>query len=128
MEGSQQMSDTLYGDCPAQADLCLPQGQTLSQSFRYKQDDAVVNLSGYIGRAMFRDTVDSATVALSLTTANGGVVISAAGGLVTLSASAASMSAITAGRYVYDVEIESASGIVKRLIEGVAKVSREVTR
>ena len=122
------MSDTLYGDCPAQADLCLPQGQTLSQAFRYKQDDAVVNLSGYIGRAMFRDTPDSATVALSLTSANGGVVISAAGGLVTLSASAASMSAITAGRYVYDVEIESASGVVKRLVEGVAKVSREVTR
>ena len=122
------MSDTLYGDCPAEADLCLPQGQTLQQSFRYKSDDVVVNLTNYTGRAMFRETPDSATVALSLTTANGGVVISAAGGLVTLSASAASMSAITAGRYVYDVEIESASGVVKRLVEGVAKVSREVTR
>jgi hypothetical protein len=122
------MSDTLYGDCPAQADLCLPQGQTLSQAFRYKSDDVIVNLTGYTGRAMFRATPDSATVALSLTTANGGVVISAAGGLVTLSASAASMSAITAGRYVYDVEIESFTGSVKRLVEGVAKVSREVTR
>jgi hypothetical protein len=38
------------------------------------------------------------------------------------------MSAITAGRYVYDVEIESFTGSVKRLVEGVAKVSREVTR
>ena len=122
------MSSALYGDCPAEADLCLPQGQTLQQSFRYKSDDVVVNLSGYVGRAMFRETPDSATVALSLTTANGGVVISAAGGLVTLSASAASMSAITAGRYVYDVEIESSAGVVKRLVEGVAKVSREVTR
>lgn len=122
------MSDTLYGDCPAEADLCCPQGQTLSQSFRYKKDDAIVDLSGFTGRAMFRETPDSATVALSLTTANGGVVISAAGGIVTLSASAASMSAITAGRYVYDVEIESASGVVKRLVEGVAKVTREVTR
>ncbi len=122
------MSDTLYGDCPAEADLCLPQGQTLQQSFRYKSDDVVVNLSGFVGRAMFRETPDSATVALSLTTANGGVVISAAGGLVTLSASAASMSAITAGRYVYDLEIESSVGVVKRLVEGVAKVSREVTR
>jgi isopentenyl diphosphate isomerase/L-lactate dehydrogenase-like FMN-dependent dehydrogenase len=82
----------------------------------------------YIGRAMFRETPESATVALSLSTANGGVVISAAGGLVTLSASAASMSAITAGRYVYDLEIESSTGSVKRLVEGVAKVSREVTR
>lgn len=122
------MSDILYGDCPAQADLCVPQGQTLSQGFKWKVDDVVVDLSGYTARAMFRETPDSATVTLSLTTANGGVVISAAGGLVTLSASAASMSAITAGRYVYDVEIESSAGVVKRLVEGVIKVSREVTR
>jgi len=118
----------LYGACPVEVDLCLPQGQTFSQSFRWKQDGAVVDLSGYVGRAMFRSTYEAPTVALSLTTANGGVSISALGGLITLSASAASMSAITAGRYVYDMELESSTGIVKRLVEGVAQVTRETTR
>ena len=50
------------------------------------------------------------------------------GGNITISKSATATSGITAGRYVYDVEIFNNAGNVKRIIEGVATVLPEVTK
>jgi len=114
--------------CAAQTNLCICQGANLQQKFRWLIDDVPVDISGYTARSMFRDTADSATVALSLTSAAGTISLGGVSGTVILSASAASTSAITAGRYVFDIELINASGYVRRLVEGTATFTREVTR
>ena len=114
--------------CAAQTNLCICQGSNLQQKFRWLIDDSPVDLTGYTARSMFRDTADSTTVALSLTSAAGTISLGGVSGTIILSASAASTSAITAGRYVFDLEMVSSTGFVKRLVEGTATFTREVTR
>jgi hypothetical protein len=114
--------------CAAQTNLCICQGSNLQQKFRWLIDDSPVDLTGYTARSMFRDTADSTTVALSLTSADGTISLGGVSGTIILSASAASTSAITAGRYVFDLEMVSSTGFVKRLVEGTATFTREVTR
>jgi hypothetical protein len=114
--------------CAAQADLCICQGATLQQTFRWLSDDVAVDLTGYSAQFQMRATEDSATAALTLTSAGGGISMGGVSGTFTLSASAASTSAITAGRYVYAIELTSPASVIRRIVEGVAKVSREVVR
>jgi len=114
----------------AQYDLLVEQGSTYSQSVQWKTGSpaAAVNLTGYTARMQLRSSVTASTAALSLTTENGRISITANTGTVTLSISATDTAALTAGRYVYDLELVSSGGQVTRLMEGVVTVSAEVTR
>ena len=49
-------------------------------------------------------------------------------GTLTLSMNNSVTSALSAGRYVYDVELTDASGIKSRILEGMVTVTPEVTR
>ncbi len=49
-------------------------------------------------------------------------------GTLTLSLNNATTSSMTAGRYVYDVELTDATNVVSRILEGVVTVTPEVTR
>lgn len=121
------MSATYYGKCPAQVNLCLPQGQTWDISFRWSADGTPVDLSTYSARMQLRASAEAASPVASLTTANGQISLTSTGG-IQLNLSATSTSAITAAVYLYDLELVSSSGNVRRLMEGNAKVSREITR
>jgi hypothetical protein len=55
------------------------------------------------------------------------VTIDALNGEVTLSLTATQTAALTAGRYVYDVELTIGS-TVSRVIEGIVTVTPEVTK
>ena len=125
MEGSEQMSAC---DCCNTADLCIPQGATFSRVIRYSKDGDEVNLTGFTARMQIRPTAASATTTLSLTTENTRIALGGVAGTITLSISATDTAAITAGRYVYDLELVSAGGIVTRLLQGVVTVSANVTR
>jgi hypothetical protein len=124
MEGSEQMSAC---DCQTY-DLCIPAGATFSRVIRWKADGANVNLSGYTARMQIRPTAASATTTLSLTTENSRIALGGTAGTITLSISATDTAAIAAGRYVYDLELVSAGGIVTRLLQGIVTVSANVTR
>jgi hypothetical protein len=115
-------------DCCNQYDLCIPQGATFSRVIRWKADGSNVNLTGYTARAQIRPTPSSATTTLALTTENSRIALGGTAGTITLSISATDTAAITAGRYVYDLELVSAGGIVTRLLQGVVTVSANVTR
>jgi hypothetical protein len=115
-------------DCCNTADLCIPQGATFSRVIRWKADGANVNLTGYTARAQIRPSASSATTTLSLTTENTRIALGGTAGTITLSISATDTAAITAGRYVYDLELVSAGGIVTRLLQGIVTVSANVTR
>jgi hypothetical protein len=114
----------------ATVNLTIQQGTTWSQSIQWKTGDpaTAVNLTGYTARMQLRPVVTSGTVALSLTSPSSGIAITAATGTFTLSATATTTAAITAGRYVYDLEAVSSGGQVTRVCEGVVTVSAEVTR
>ena len=115
------MSATTY-------DILIEQGATYSQLVTYKEAGVAVNLTGYTARMQVRSTLESATTVVELTTANGRIALGGAAGTITLTISATDTAALTAGRGVYDLELVSGSGIVTRLLQGVATISRNVTR
>ena len=84
---------------------------------------AVLDMTGYTAEAQMRKTYESSTIGATFTTA-----ITAADGKVTLSLTDTETSAISAGRYVYDLNITSSGGITTRVVEGQAVVTPGVTR
>ena len=59
----------LYGKCPAEVDLCLPQGQTWDTSIVWEADGTPVDLTGWTARMMIRTTAEAASPTVSLSTA-----------------------------------------------------------
>ena len=115
------MSATTY-------DILIEQGATYSQVITYKESGVAINLNGYTARMQVRATLESASTLVELTTANSRIALGGAAGTITLTISATDTEALTAGRGVYDLELVSGSGIVTRLLQGVATISRNVTR
>ena len=109
-------------------DITIEQGATFSQLVTYKESGVAVNLTGYTARMQVRSTLESATTVVELTTANSRITLGGAAGTISLTISATDTAALTAGRGVYDLELVSGSGIVTRLLQGVATISRNVTR
>jgi hypothetical protein len=103
----------------------LEQGATFSREITVQDSGSAMNLTGYTPRMQMRSTHDSSTVALSFTAA---VMSPASNGKISLSASATDTAAVEEGIYVYDLEIESGSSGVTRLMEGNVTVTPEVTR
>ena len=79
-------------------------------------------LTDYTGRAQMRKS-PTATSYKEFT-----VSVNEAGGTVTLSMDSDYTADITAGRYMYDVEIVSSANVVTRVLQGIATVSPEITR
>jgi|TARA_B110000305_G_scaffold176213_1_gene195022 hypothetical protein len=83
----------------------------------------ILDLTGYTATAQIRKTYTSSSLSATFTTS-----ISAAAGQVTISLTDTQTSALEAGRYVYDLNIESSGGVKTRVIEGQAVVTPGVTR
>lgn len=83
----------------------------------------VLDLTGYTATAQVRKTYTSSSLSATFTTS-----INAAAGQVTISLTDTQTSALQAGRYVYDLNIESGGGVKTRVIEGQAVVTPGVTR
>lgn len=109
-------------------DIVIEQGATYSQSITYIDNGTAVNLTGYSARMQVRSTMEAATFLIELTNANGRIALGGVAGTIVLSIAAADTTAITAGRGVYDLELVSGSGVVTRLLQGVANITRNVTR
>jgi hypothetical protein len=109
-------------------DILIEQGATYSQVITYKDNGVAVNLTGYTARMQVRATLESASTLVELTTANSRIALGGTAGTISLTISATDTAALTSGRGVYDLELVSGSGIVTRLLQGVATISRNVTR
>jgi len=112
--------------------ITCQQGATLQRQLTWTDSarDAY-NLTGYTARMQVRDNVSSNTIVIALsTTAGSGGTITLGGtaGTVDLLIPAANTTTLTAGQYVYDLELVSGGGVVTRLNEGNFKVTAEVTR
>jgi hypothetical protein len=109
----------------------IDQGADWFLDVNYDQPNgSPVNITSYTAALQLRSLPDDPTAVLTLTTANGGIAITGATGLVAIHATAVQTRAIDDGTYYYDLEISSPANppVVTRLIQGQAVVSPEVTR
>lgn len=115
---------------PAKHNFYVYRGATFAEQIAWKDENGTaIDLTGFTARMHMRETVDSATPFLTLTTENGGIALGGATGTVDLLASAAATSVISASAGVYDLELVAGDGVtVTRLLEGLVTISPEVTR
>jgi len=82
-----------------------------------------LNLTGYTAAAQMRKTYESSSISATFTTS-----ISASDGQVTLSLTDTVTTALSPGRYVYDLVVTDGSSLSTRVVEGQAIVTPGVTR
>ena len=107
----------------------IDQGADWFINFTYQNPAGTpVNLTGATAALQIRTSPLAKTAVLTLTSAaGGGITITANTGLIAVQATATQTTAITNGRYAYDLEITQNS-IVTRLVQGTIEVSPQVTR
>lgn len=110
--------------------ITVEQGATYSQTFTWKINKSPVDLTSYTARMKVRDPKRQPSInqIIYLTSAaNGGITLGGAAGTILINVSAVTTASLTAGKYLYDLELVSSSGFVTRLIKGQFIVSDEVT-
>ncbi len=114
-------------------DITIEQGATFSLPLSLKNsDNTAFNLTGYTGRGQIRKYHRSTTIVASFTVT---ISVTPTDGTLTVTMTAAETAALACGetiiedksKYVYDIEIV-AGAVVKRILDGYAYVSPEVTR
>lgn len=83
----------------------------------------ILDLTGYSAAAQIRKTYGSSSK-VDFSTSTG----TPSQGKVTMSLTDAQTSALESGRYVYDLNITSGSGVTTRVVEGQAIITPGVTR
>ena len=112
--------------------ITIDQGATFSMRMTVKDNGTAMDLTSpqYAARGQLRLTKEnSSSVAFTCEGSGGGALLS--NGIIDVSLTAAQTDDIAAGRYVYDIEIFTGTdnnGIVTRLLQGSAEVTREITR
>ena len=106
------------------ANIVIDQGTSFSTVLTLTDENGdYINLNGVTANSMIRKWYTSSNAVVFTSSINTGE------GTVTLSLSANQTGAMTAGRYVYDVELtDDTSGAVSRVVEGIVTVTPQVTR
>ena len=105
--------------------LVIDQGSDFALDLVIKEAGSALNLSNYSGRAQLRTSVTASSASATFTVS----VTNASEGALKMQLAAATSSGISAGQYVYDLEIFTANNsIVKRIMQGEATITPEVTR
>lgn len=109
-------------------DITIEQGATFSKTLVYKDSAGVaMDLTTVtVARAQMRATAASATAVNFTVVVSGSPTLGTL--LWTMSATNTAALTPTTTDWVYDLEIEYSTGVVKRLIEGSVTVVAEVTR
>lgn len=104
------------------SNIVIDQGATFSTDLTLTDENGdALNLVGYTANSQLRKWYTSSNSVAFSTSANTDT------GVVTLSLTANQTAALTAGRYVYDVEISDGTTI-SRIVEGIVTVTPNVTR
>ena len=107
----------------SKANLVIDQGATFSTDlYLTDTDGSPLLLNGYTAASQMRKWYTSSNSSAVFTT-----FVNVESSFITLSLAANSTGALTAGRYVYDVEI-SDGNTVSRVVEGIVTVTPQVTR
>lgn len=106
-------------------DIVIDQGSDFAIEVQVKEDDTPQNLSTHSARAQLRPTPTSSTLSATFTC----TITNAAQGRIKMSLGNTTTAGITSGKYYYDLElVNTNNNTVTRLLQGVARVTPEVTR
>jgi hypothetical protein len=109
----------------ARYNLVIDQGSDFAISFTVKEDGSVKNLTGYSARAQMRTSRNATSIAATFTC----TIATPTNGTVVMSLANGASSSLTAGTYVYDLEVFTTNNAsVTRLIQGSVDLTQEVTR
>ncbi|MFF4777625.1 hypothetical protein ACFY05_32840 [Microtetraspora fusca] len=109
--------------------IVFEQGVTWRAVLHVKDAAGPLDLTGYTARLQIRESLNSPAPLLSLTSApGGGITIDGPAGKLAITVTDETTAAFTWCYGIYDLEIESPSGDVTRLLKGEVSVDREVTR
>lgn len=107
----------------SKANITIDQGTTFSTDLNLTDEYGDgLDLSGYTANSQMRKWYTSSNAAATFT-----AVVNTQTAAVTLSLTANQTGSITAGRYVYDVEITNGT-TTSRIVEGIVTVTPQVTR
>ena len=110
----------------AKYNLVCDQATTFNFQFQIKNDSTPWDLTGYSGTMTVRPFVGASTTTVVASTANGAMVLTALTGRINVTLSAATTAAISAGRYSYDLVLDSGAEVT-RILEGKFIVTGAVT-
>jgi len=109
----------------ARYNLVIDQGSDYAVEFAIAENGSAKNLTGYSARAQMRSSRTSSSVAATF----GCSISNPSTGKIIMSMSNAVSTALTAGRYFYDLELfTSGDASVTRLLQGEVNLTQEVTR
>lgn len=107
----------------------IEQGATFQLNFMWEDANHVpVNLTGWTARMQVRRNYKADVPLLTFTTENGAITLGGSAGTVAITGLATLTDDVPAKLCVYDIELQSPTGFVKRILEGTALVTPEVTR
>jgi hypothetical protein len=115
---------------PGELDLTLYQGATFDYELSWSAAGSAVDLTDYSARMQVRPSYSSGSVVVELTS-DSGIVLGGTAGTIELGLSASATEALgftSSRQFVYDLELESDSGVVTRLVQGRFFIDPEVTR
>jgi hypothetical protein len=110
----------------AKYNLVCEQATSFLLQFQIKNNETPWNLTNYTATMTVRPYVGASTTTVVASTGNGRIVLDAANGRVTIQLASSITGAITAGRYDYDLVLDSGS-VVTRILEGKFIVTAAVT-
>jgi hypothetical protein len=110
----------------AKYNLVCDQATTFNFQFQIKNDSTPWNLTGYTGVMTVRPFVGASTTTVVASTANGRMVLTALTGRINITIDAETTGNIAAGRYAYDLVLDSGAEIT-RILEGKFVVTGAVT-
>ena len=106
-------------------DIVIDQGSDYALQIQVSQNGSNSNLSSHSVRAQLRPTPSSTTKTADFTCS----ITDATNGIIKVELSNTTTANIAAGKYFYDLElVNTSASTVTRLIQGVARVTQEVTR
>jgi hypothetical protein len=110
----------------AKYNLVCDQATTFNFQFQIKNDSTPWDLTGYTGVMTVRPFVGASTTTVVASTANGRMVLTALTGRINVTLDATTTGNIAAGRYSYDLVLDSGSSVT-RILEGKFIVTGAVT-
>jgi hypothetical protein len=109
----------------AKYNLVCEQATTFNFQFQIKNNDTPWDLTNYTATMTVRPFVGASTTTVVASTANGRIALQSQGRVV-VELDATTTGAITAGRYAYDLVLNS-GGVITRILEGKFVVTGAVT-
>jgi len=110
----------------AKYNLVCDQATTFEFQFQILNDTTPWNLNGYTGTMTVRPFVGASTTTVVASTTNGRMTLDASNGRINVTLSSTITGDISAGRYAYDLVLNSGATIT-RILEGKFIVTAAVT-